>query len=163
MTLAVQIRHIFYGLSLIDPYRKCGRKKYLMILGLTDETYSLQCSMEIPDGMDEGRLRFAVSVFDHLYWMTGCTVGAVAGALIPFDFKGADFAMTALFVVILVDQRRSAERHLPALIGGGCAVVCLLIFGADGFIFPALAAASLILLSLRPVLSHGRGGGKKDA
>ena len=163
MTLAVQIRHIFYGLSLIDPYRKCGKKKYLMILGLTDETYSLQCSMTVPDGMDEPKLRFAVSVFDHIYWMTGCTVGAVAGALIPFDFEGADFAMTALFVVILVDQWRSSDRHLPALIGGGCAVVCLLIFGADSFIFPALAASSLILLSLRPVLSRGGEGGKKDA
>ena len=153
MTLAVQIRHIFYGLSLVDSYKKCGKKRFLMMQQLTDETYSLQCSLAVPDGMDEGRLRFAVSMLDHLYWMTGCTLGAVAGALIPFDFEGADFAMTALFVVILVEQWQSFSTHLPALIGGGCAVLSLLAFGPDRFIFPTLSATALILLGLRPYLS----------
>ena len=163
MTLAVQIRHVFYGLSLVDDYKKCGKKKYLMMQQLTDETYSLQCSLTVPDGMDEGRLRFAVSMFDHLYWIAGCTLGAVAGALSPFDFEGADFAMTALFVVIFVEQWRSFGTHVPALIGAGSAVVCLLIFGADGFIFPALSAATLALLALRPVLSKKTKEGDENA
>ena len=151
ITLAVQIRHVFYGLSLIEPFKRAGLKKLPMIFQLTDETYSLQCSLDVPDGMDESNLRLAISALDHAYWITGCTLGALIGALIPFDFEGADFAMTALFVVIFVDQWKSFKNHLPALIGGGCAVVCLLIFGADRFIFPALLAATLILLALRPV------------
>ena len=162
MTLAVQIRHIFYGLSLVDQYKKSGKKRYLMMQQLTDETYSLQCSLKVPEGMNEGKLRFAVSVMNHIYWMTGCTVGAVAGALIPFDFEGADFAMTALFTVILVEQWRSFSTHLPALIGAGCAIISLLIFGPDRFIFPALSAVTLILLALRPYLSKKVKEGEKN-
>jgi len=162
MTVAVQIRHVFYGLSLIDEYKKMSPlRRFCSIFGLTDETYSLQCSLKTPDGMDEGRLRFAVSVLDHSYWIAGCTAGALAGALIPFDFEGADFAMTALFVVIFVEQWQSFKgfkKRLPAMIGAVSAFVCLLIFGAERFIFPALAAATLALLALRPVL-----GGKEGA
>ena len=154
MTVLVQIRHIFYGLSLVDQYRECGpARRFYMIFALTDETYSLQCSLRVPDGMDEPKLRFAVSVLDHSYWIAGCTIGAVAGALIPFDFSGVEYAMTALFITIFINQWRGYRTHLPALIGVGCAALSLVIFGADRFVFPALSAATVILLLVRPYLS----------
>ena len=156
MTLAVQIRHIFYGLSLVDDYKKAGWKRYYMIFGLTDETYSLQCSLDVPKGMNEGNLRFLISLLDQIYWIVGCTVGALLGELIPFDFEGADFAMTALFVVILVEQWQSAKSHLPAIIGAICAIASLLVFGPDNFIFPALAASAFVLLILRSQLDFER-------
>lgn len=156
MTLAVQIRHIFYGLSLVDEYKRCGWKRFYMIFALTDETYSLQCSLETPYGIDENRLRFLISLLDQIYWIVGCTLGALIGQLIPFDFEGADFAMTALFVVILVEQWQTAKSHLPAIVGVGCAVVSLLVFGPDNFIFPALAASAFILLILRNQLDPER-------
>ena len=152
MTLAVQIRHIFYGLSLVDAYKRSGWRRYYMIFGLTDETYSLQCSLDVPEGMHEGNLRFVISLLDQIYWIVGCTVGALLGELIPFDFEGADFAMTALFVVIFVEQWQSAKSHLPALIGALCSVVSLLIFGPDNFILPALAASAFVRLILRKQL-----------
>ena len=164
MTVLVQIRHIFYGLSLVDRYRACGKGKRLyMIFALTDETYSLQCSLTVPEGMDEAKLRFAVSVLDHSYWIAGCTVGALAGALIPFDFTGVEYAMTALFITIFIDQWRAYRTHLPALVGAGCAAVSLVIFGADNFVFPALAAATLILLATRPYLKRFTEEGSEDA
>ncbi len=163
MTLAVQIRHIFYGLSLVDAYKKSGRKRFYMIFALTDETYSLQCSLEVPDGVNEGTLRFLISLLDQIYWIAGCTVGALLGQLIPFDFEGADFAMTALFVVILVEQWQSAKSHLPALVGAGCAIVSLLVFGPDNFIFPALIASAFVLLILRNQLDPLRKGKEVSA
>lgn len=165
MTVAVQIRHVFYGLSLIGDYKKIPAPgRVYSVFALTDETYSLQCSLKTPDGADEDKLRFTVSVLDHSYWITGCTVGALAGALIPFDFEGADFAMTALFVVIFVEQWvsfKGLKKRLPAMIGAVCALICLLVFGADRFIFPALAAATLALLALRPVLGKGGDAGER--
>ncbi len=158
MTLAVQIRHIFYGLSLVDEYKRCGVKRFYMIFALTDETYSLQCSLETPDGINENRLRFLISLLDQIYWVAGCTLGALIGQLIPFDFEGADFAMTALFVVILVEQWQAAKSHLPAIVGAVCSLVSLLVFGADNFIFPALTASAFVLLILRNQLDPQRIG-----
>ncbi len=152
MTLMINCRHVFYGLSLVERFQGMGRRKFYMIHALTDETYSLHCLVKPKEGMDARQLMFFIAVLDHCYWMAGCVTGALIGSLITFDTTGADFAMTALFVVIFVEQWKEAKCHLPALIGGGCALFSLLLFGPDSFLPPALfAAVVLLLLSRRTI------------
>ncbi len=144
-TVMVNARHLFYGISMIDRYRGTGAKKLYLMHALTDETYSLVTSSHMPDFVDEKPYFFAVSLLNHLYWITGCMLGSLAGAIIPFSTEGIDFAMTALFVTIFVEQWLTEKEHRPALIGLGGTVLCLLIFGSESFLIPAMA---LILLSL---------------
>lgn len=146
-TLLVNCRHAFYGLSLIEPFSHMGRARPYLIASLTDETYSLLCSETSARGNQQVFL--CISVFDHFYWVAGSVLGSVAGELLSFDLTGIDFAMTALFVVIFVEQWLAAKSHLPALIGLSCGVLCLLLFGADGFLLPALVLAVAALLLLR--------------
>lgn len=154
MTVMIQIRHLFYGLSLIDKYRHAGRKKLLLIHELTDETYSLVCSLEVPEGVDKNLFYQAVSMLDHSYWIVGCTLGAVFGSLVDFNTKGIDFVMTALFVVIFTDQWLTAVDRLPAVIGLVCSVICLLLFGLGNFIIPAMISILAALTLLRRVLER---------
>lgn len=147
--LMVNCRHLFYGLSLLEPFSRTGRLKPYMVFSLTDETYSLQCGVVPPDGVDEGWFRFFISVLDHSYWIFGSVVGALAGTLIPFDSTGIDFAMTALFTVIFVEQWESGGSHLPALTGLGVTATCLLLFGSENFIPFALLGIAAILLASR--------------
>ncbi|WP_122789189.1 AzlC family ABC transporter permease [Intestinibacillus sp. Marseille-P6563] len=149
MTLMINFRHVFYGLSLIERFQNMGRLKPYMIHSLTDETYSLHCLVKPKEGMDGRRLMFYIAVLDHCYWMTGCVLGALLGSLITFDTTGIDFAMTALFVVIFVEQWKESKCHLPAIIGGGCALASLCIFGADNFLPPALFVTVALLLYTR--------------
>ena len=144
-TLMVQARHLFYGISLIDRYRGAGAKKLYLMHALTDETYSLVTSVHVPDFVDEKSYYFAISLLNHLYWITGCMLGSLAGAILPFSSEGVDFAMTALFVTIFVEQWVTEKEHRPALAGAGCTLLCLLVFGSESFLIPAMA---LILLSL---------------
>ena len=144
-TLMVQARHLFYGISLIDRYRGAGAKKLYLMHALTDETYSLVTSVHVPDFADEKSYYFAISLLNHLYWITGCMLGSLAGAILPFSSEGVDFAMTALFVTIFVEQWVTEKEHRPALAGAGCTLLCLLVFGSESFLIPAMA---LILLSL---------------
>ena len=144
-TLMVQARHLFYGISLIDRYRGAGAKKLYLMHALTDETYSLVTSVHVPDFADEKSYYFAISLLNHLYWITGCMLGSLAGAVLPFSSEGVDFAMTALFVTIFVEQWVTEKEHRPALAGAGCTLLCLLVFGSESFLIPAMA---LILLSL---------------
>jgi 4-azaleucine resistance transporter AzlC len=144
-TLMVQARHLFYGISLIDRYRGAGAKKLYLMHALTDETYSLVTSVHVPDFADEKSYYFAISLLNHLYWITGCMLGSLAGAILPFSSEGVDFAMTALFVTIFVEQWVTEKEHRPALAGAGCTILCLLVFGSESFLIPAMA---LILLSL---------------
>ena len=154
-TMMVQARHLFYGISLIDRYRGTGIKKLYLMHALTDETYSLVTSSHIPDFLDEKTYYFAVSLFDHLYWITGCLLGSLAGAILPFSSEGVDFAMTALFVTIFVEQWLSEKEHRPALIGVGCTLLCLLIFGSESFLIPAMALILLSLVLLRTPIEKG--------
>lgn len=158
-TLMVQARHLFYGISLIDRYRGAGAKKLYLMHALTDETYSLVTSVHVPDFADEKSYYFAISLLNHLYWITGCMLGSLAGAFLPFSSEGVDFAMTALFVTIFVEQWVTEKEHRPALAGAGCTLLCLLVFGSESFLIPAMA---LILLSLvllrRPI--EGKEAGK---
>lgn len=104
---------------------------------------------------------FYIALLDHIYWIAGSVIGAAAGALIPFDFKGIDFSMTALFVVILLEQWKSAKSHIPVYCGAACAVLCLIVFGADSFILPSLVLTVLVLLALKKPLEKAaeRSGG----
>lgn len=149
MTLMINFRHVFYGLSLIERFQKMGKALPYMIHSLTDETYSMHCLIRPHEGMDDRRLMLTVAVLDHIYWITGCVIGALAGTLITFNTTGIDFAMTALFVVIFVEQWKESRDHTPAVVGGICALVSLVLFGADGFLPPALLAAVVILLGLK--------------
>ena len=149
MTLMVNARHLFYGISMLDKYRTLGRRRWIMIFELTDETYSIVCSHEPPAGVDRGRFFLAISMLDQSYWIVGSTLGAILGAVVPIDFTGVDFAMTALFLVIVTEQWLASKNHLPALVGIGASVVCLILFGADNFIIPAMIAITLVLSLLR--------------
>ena len=149
LTLMVNARHLFYGISMLDKYRTLGRKRWMMIFELTDETYSIVCSHEPPEGVDRGRFFLAISMLDQSYWVVGCTIGAILGAVVPIDFTGVDFAMTALFLVIVTEQWLTNKNHLPALVGIGASVGCLVLFGADNFIIPAMIVITLALSLLR--------------
>jgi len=146
-TLLVNARHLFYGISLVDTYKNTGLKKYYMIFGLTDETYSLVTQAKTDPGINHGTYCFFVTLLNQLYWICGCTLGAVLGATLPISFQGVEFVLTALFVTMFVEQWLSSTNHLPALIGLAATTVCLLIFGSEYFLIPSmiLIAVSLIL------------------
>ena len=154
MSLFINARHLFYGLSFIERFRSMGKKRPYMIFSLTDETYSVLCGMdEVPAGVDKNGAMFLVALLDQLYWVAGSLLGIFAGGL-PLDFTGIDFSMTALFLVIFLEQWRGAKSHLPALLGLGCASVFLLVLGADNFLLPALCTTVAVLLLARPVLNR---------
>lgn len=146
-TLMVNARHLFYGISMIDTYKGTGKRKPYLIFALTDETYSL-VSRKLPEGVEKTAYCFLVSLFDQCYWVAGSAVGALAGKL-PLDFTGIDFALTALFVTIFVEQWLSTKNHLPALVGVGSAVLCLVIFGAVNFLIPTMILIAAILIMLQ--------------
>lgn len=149
MTVMVNARHLFYGVSMIERYRNTGKAKPYLIFGLTDETYSLVCSGEVPQGVQKNGYFFLVSLFNQCYWITGSLIGALIGSLITFDTSGIDFVMTALFVVVFVEQWRSCKDHRSALIGVGASVLCLVIFGVDIFIIPSMIVITVLLTVLR--------------
>lgn len=152
MALLIQARHLFYGLSLIDTYKGLGAKKYYMIFGLCDETFSINCSAQIPEDVDRGWFMFFVTLLNHFYWFSGSTVGGLLGSLIHFDTSGIGFVMTAMFVVIFLDQWLKEKCHISAYIGLGASFLCLVLFGADGFLIPAMALILLLLAVLRKPL-----------
>ncbi len=154
MTLAVNLRHVFYGLSMIERFRGMGRKKPYMIFSLTDETYSLLCSAKVPEGVKPQRFFFLVSLFNQCYWVLGSVIGSLAGSLIRFNTTGIDFAMTALFLVICTEQWLSFPTRVPAVIGACAGVGLLFLLGADRFIIPAMLISVLMLLFLRGRLEH---------
>ena len=149
MTLLLNCRHIFYGLSFLETFHAMGRRKWYMIFSLTDETYSLLCSVKTPEGIDAGDMRFWIAMLDHSYWILGSVLGTIIGGILPFDTTGIDFAMTALFVVICVDQWKAAKTHIPAVTGFICGALFLVLIRSSNFILPALAAAVAMLLFLR--------------
>ena len=151
MTLFVNSRHIFYGLSYIETFKKGGWRYPFMIFTLTDETYSVNTSFKmVPNDVDEVRARYFIGLFDHVYWIIGTIIGSLAGQLIPIDFTGVDFSMTALFVVIFIDQMLSAKNKITGIIGIGCAAVCLAVFGTDKFLLPALILTVALLSAIKP-------------
>ena len=161
MTLLINFRHLVYGLSMLEKFRGMGWRKLYMIFSLTDETYAQLSSARAPVGVDPKNFYFAIALLDQSYWILGSVIGAVAGAVIPFSTEGVDFAMTALFVVIAVDQWKAYQKHLPALIGGAVTVVFLIIlgsvFGQDQMLLISLGVIVLLLLILRDRLEEKEG------
>ena len=134
---------------MLEKYRNIGRKKLPTIFWMCDESFSINVSTEIPEGIDPGWFYFFVSLFDYSYWVIGTTLGSLLGQFIPFDTTGIDFAMTALFLVILVGQWEKEKSHISTLGGLGISLVCLLIFGPDRFILASMAGIVLFLTILR--------------
>jgi len=143
--LLLNARHLFYGISMLEVYKDSGRKKPYLIFSLTDETYSLVTQSQPPTGISRHGYCFLVSVFDHIYWIAGCTLGGLLGAALPMNLKGVDFVLTALFVTIFVEQWLSTKNHRPAVIGVTCTVLCLLIFGKEIFLIPSMVLIAVLL------------------
>lgn len=144
-TLLVNARHLFYGISLIDAYKDSGKKKPYMIFALTDETYSLVTQNQPPEGISKHQYCFLVSLFDHIYWVCGCVLGNIAGSTLPISFEGVEFVLTALFVTMFVEQWLSNKNHRPAVIGVMSTILCLLIFGKELFLIPAMVVIAVLL------------------
>ena len=145
LTLMVNARHLFYGISMLNTYKDySGIKKFYLIYGMCDETFSVNCSITPPPEINREWFMIWVTLLNQIYWVFGATMGAVLVSVIHFDTTGIEFVMTALFFVMFLDQWDTASRHLPALIGVVCSLACLLIFGKNNFMIPAMA---LIILS----------------
>ena len=142
-------RHIFYGISLIDAYKGTGKKKPYLIFALTDETYSLVTQNQPPEGMKRHTYCFLVTLLDHIYWVSGCVIGSIAGNFIPISFEGIEFVLTALFVTLFTEQWLSNKNHFPAIVGVVSTVVCLLIFGKEIFLIPSMALIAVLLTTTR--------------
>ena len=162
MTLMVNARHLFYGISMLERYKDTGAAKPYLIFALTDETYSVVCSGDVPDGVDRKKYYFWVSLLDQFYWVVGCVSGALLGSVLPFDTTGIDFSMTALFLVVMVEQWRSTCDHTPALVGLGVSLVCLLIFGSSNFLIPSMIGITVVLTLLRGTMEKRKEAGYAD-
>ena len=149
MALMVNSRHIFYGLSFIEKFRSFGLWKYFLIFSLTDENYSLHCSHNFPDDINEKWAYVVTASMAWMYWVVLSIAGALIGTLIPFDTTGIDFALTALFIVILIEQMKGADNRLPALLAFVSSIVCLIFFGPSNFILPSLLITVALLTILR--------------
>ena len=148
-TFMVNVRHLFYSISMVDQYKEAGQYKPYMIFALTDETYSLLCDGTVPEGADPNQYRFFVSLFDQSYWVTGSLIGSLLGAVLPFSTAGIEFSMTALFTASFTEQWLTTKDHVPALTGLLCTFLCLIVFGRDRFLIPAMLLITLVLTILR--------------
>lgn len=157
MTLMIQARHLFYGISMLEKYKNLGPKKYYLIYAMCDETFSINYTAKIPDGVDRGWFYFFVTLLNQLYWVSGATIGGLLGSLIHFDTTGLDFVMTAMFVVIFMEQWMKEQRHFSELIGFAAAVGCLLLFGADSFLIPTMVCILAALSFLRKPITDKYG------
>jgi len=148
-TFVVNARHLFYGISMVETYKATGKKKPYLIFGLTDETYSLVSRSQIPEGISKTGYCFWVTLFDHIYWVSGTLLGSLAGTILPVNFEGVEFALTALFVTIFVEQWLSTKDHRPATIGVAATTVCLVLFGRDVFLIPSMVIIAGCLTMMR--------------
>lgn len=152
MTIMINARHLFYGISMLDKYRGLGWKKPYLIFGLCDETFSINYTADIPKEVDRGWYYFFVTLLNQIYWVSGATIGGLFGSIIPFETEGLDFVMTALFVVIFLDQWMKEKNHVSSLTGLGVSLVCLLTLKADNFMIPSMVLILLALTALRKPL-----------
>ena len=155
MILMINARHLFYGLSLLEKYKGTGIKKLYLIFGMCDESFSINCSVDIPEDADKGWFMFFVTLLNHTYWVTGATLGGIFGSFISFNTEGLDFVMTAMFVVIFLEQLLKEKNHISSATGIILSVVSLLIFGPDKFIIPAMVMISAALMLLKKPLEKG--------
>lgn len=166
MTLMINARHLFYGISMLDRFKGMGLKKLYLIFGMCDESFSINYTAEIPPDVDRGWFMFFVTLLNQCYWVIGATLGGIFGSFIRFNTEGLDFVMTAMFVVIFMEQWLKEKNHTSSLLGLALSLVCLILFGADNFIIPSMAGILLILTLIRKPLEkamdkqpEGNGGG----
>lgn len=159
MALMVQARHLFYGISMLDRYRGLGWKRFYLIFGMCDESFSINYSAQIPQDVDRGWFMFFVTLLDQIYWVSGATIGGLLGGFINFDTTGLDFVLTAMFVVFFVDQWLKEKKHYTALIGTVASALCLVLFGADSFMLPAMACILCLLTVFRGPIERAGGIG----
>lgn len=155
-TLMVNARHLFYGISMLEKYRDTGKRKPYLIFALTDETYSLVCN-DHPSIPLERRNDYylLVSLFNHMYWVMGTVLGVAVGSLVPFNSEGIDFALTALFLTVFLEQWLSTKKHTPAIIGVAVSLVCLLLFGSENFLIPTMLVIACLLCLYKEGDSNG--------
>ena len=157
VSLMIQARHLFYGISMLDKFKDMGWKKFYLIYGMCDETFSINCTAEIPKDCDRGWFYFFVTLLNQLYWVGGATLGGLLGNLITFDTKGLDFVMTAMFIVIFLEQWLKEKHHFSDWAGLASSAACLLIFGKDNFMIPAMICILLLLTAFRKPVGRKAG------
>lgn len=155
LALMVNARHLFYGISMLDKYKNVGKKRWYLIFGMCDESFSINCTAQIPEGVDRGWFYFFVTLLNQCYWVGGAAIGGICGSFIHFPTEGLDFVMTALLVVIFLEQWMKERSHVSALIGVGLTVVCLVVFGSKNFIIPSMLGILAVLTAIREPLERG--------
>lgn len=156
MALLIQARHLFYGITMLNKYKGTGIKKFYLIFGMCDESFSINCSVNPPDDVDKGWFMFFVTILNQFYWVFGAIIGGILGSVINFNIKGIDFVMTAMFVVIFLEHWLGAKKKQPAIIGLLTAVACLVIFGKNSFLIPTMACIIILLTIFRKPI-EGKG------
>ena len=158
LTLMINARHLFYGISMLDKYRAAGRKKFLLIYGMADETFSVNCTATIPPDVDKGWFMLSVTMLNYCYWQFGTIAGALLGSVIHINTEGLSFVLTALFVVLFVEQWLKEKTHYSALLGLLGSLVCLLVFGSENFILPSmLTILAFLTFFKKPLEKAGEG------
>jgi len=152
LSIMVNARHIFYGLAVLEKYKGLGKLRAFLIFSLTDETFSLVSTLEPPEGAERKDFYFWLSLLDYSYWVTGSAIGGLLGGLLTFNTTGLDFALTALFVVLFMEQWKKKANRPAGLIGIACTVVSLVVFGADNLVIPAMVLIMAVLLGGRRAL-----------
>lgn len=155
LTLMVNARHLFYGISMLEKYKGMGWKKPYLIFGMCDETFSVNCTVTPPEGVDRGWFMFFVTLLNHFYWFSGATLGGIFGSFLHFSTEGLDFVMTAMFVVIFLEQWLKEKNHVSAICGLVVSLLCLILFGENQFMVPAMLAILGVLTLLRKPLEKG--------
>lgn len=157
VSLMIQARHLFYGISMLDRFKGTGLKKLYLIYGMCDETFSVNYVADVPNNVDRGWFMFFVTLLNQIYWVSGATLGGLFGSLITFNTKGLDFVMTALFAVIFLDRLINEKKHYTAVIGVVSALICRIIFGADSFMLPTMGLMLFWLTVLKQPLERSGG------
>ena len=157
MTLMINARHLFYGISMLDKYRGTGWPRFYLIFGMCDESFSINCSTVVPNGIDRNRFLFFVTLLNHSYWIAGATMGSLLGSLVSFHTEGIDFVMTAMFVVIFLEGWLKETSHVSSLLGLSVTLICRILFGVDVFLLVAMPVILVILL-LRGYRNKWQGG-----
>ena len=155
MTLMINARHLFYGIAMLDRFRGMGWKKIYLIFGMCDESFSINYTADIPEDVDRGWFMFFVTLLNHFYWFSGATLGGIFGSFLHFSTEGLDFVMTAMFVVIFLEQWLKEKNHVSAICGLVVSLLCLILFGENQFMVPAMLAILGVLTLLRKPLEKG--------
>lgn len=155
LTLMVNARHLFYGISMLTKYKNVGIKKLYLIYGMCDESFTINCAVS-PKEVDKGWFMFFVTLLNHIYWVMGATLGALLGYIIHFDTTGIEFVMTALFVVMFMNQWEEKKNHSAASVGVLCSLICLIVFGSENFVLPAMALIVIYFIITRKIYREGK-------